>query len=202
MLVQHVVRQQNYKTSPLFFNRFNYQRSFSEMAAYVSQYCHGWSIPNTEMCVFITCFHPPPSIDLVFRMLISQEGDVWCSPVGFAHSGPASRSCQPLYCRWSLFFLCYRVASVHLAAEVVWNRNMLKVVCFLFNAFWRRRFCHVATRVLRSGLCAAVSSDQKARSSPIKAGISCLSKKEKFDWRGRRLLQSLPSSASKNTARL
>lgn len=38
--------------------------------------------------MFFKHFSPPPLIDLLSRMLISQRGDVWCSPVGFAHRGP------------------------------------------------------------------------------------------------------------------
>ena len=61
-------------------------------------------------------------------MLISQRGDVRCSPVGFAHRGPTSRSCQRLYCWWSLCF--FRVVTVHGGVEAVSNRNSLKDVCF------------------------------------------------------------------------
>lgn len=75
------------------------QMFFVFFSCFVSRFHYYVARKHSQHYVlFLTCLSPPPLIDLLFRMLISQEGNVWCSPVEFALSGPTSHSCQPVYC--------------------------------------------------------------------------------------------------------
>lgn len=127
-----------------------------------------------------------PLIDLLFRMLMSQQGDVRCSPVRFAPRVPTHTLVSLFYCWWVYFFqavLVYRGDEVvsscscqlifpyckarHLFTEtssVQRHRKWCKL--WLVNFFWRWCWCGASVK-------------QQTPPVSIRASISSLEKKHR-----------------------